>query len=109
MDLFRDVRAAVAFGHDALCKVNLFDSPRMFCDVYGLRPGQEQRAHAHEGSDKVYYVLEGIGRFQVGTQETEVGSGHAVWAPAGETHAVRNPGPDPLSLLVFMAPKPSRS
>ena len=106
MDVFKDARGAAAFAADKMKKVNLFDTTRMFCDVYGLEPGQEQTAHAHAGSDKVYFVLEGVGRFRVDADEHELGSGHAVLAPAGSSHAVRNPGPARLTLLVFMAPKP---
>ncbi len=107
METFKDARALAAYAADKMKKVNLFDSPRMFCDVYGLEPGQEQTAHAHAGSDKVYFVIDGTGSFHVGDQEREVGSGTAVWAPAGASHAVRNPGPARLTLLVFMAPKPA--
>jgi mannose-6-phosphate isomerase-like protein (cupin superfamily) len=106
MEVFRDARAAAAFAPDKMKKVNLFDTERMFCDVYGLNPGQEQTAHAHAGSDKVYFVLDGVGQFRIGDAERQVGSGHAVLAPAGASHAVRNPGPERLTLLVFMAPKP---
>ncbi len=106
MELFKDARAAAAFAPDKMKKVNLFETERMFCDVYGLTPGQEQTAHAHAGSDKVYLVLEGTGVFRIAEQERSVSSGHAVMAPAGASHAVRNPGPGPLVLLVFMAPKP---
>ncbi|GIW43665.1 MAG: cupin [Candidatus Binatia bacterium] len=100
------VEESVAFRPDKLCKVNLFESPRMFCDVYGLEPGQSQGGHVHEGSDKVYFVVSGEGRFQVGTEEQTAGAGTAVFAPAGTLHSVANPGPDRLVLLVFMAPKP---
>ncbi len=106
MDVFKDAHAAVAFAPDKMKKVNLFDTERMFCDVYGLNAGQEQTAHAHGGSDKVYFVLDGVGRFRVGDDEREVGAGTAVLAPAGASHAVRNAGPGRLTLLVFMAPKP---
>ncbi|MFQ5666697.1 MAG: cupin domain-containing protein [Candidatus Binatia bacterium] len=106
MDVFKDVRAATGFAAETMKKVNLFDTERMFCDVYGLHPGQEQTAHAHPGSDKVYFVLEGCGRFRIDNEERDVGSGYAVLAPAGARHAVRNPGPSRLTLLVFMAPKP---
>ncbi len=106
MDVFKDALAAAAFAPDKMKKVNLFDTPRMFCDVYGLNPGQEQTAHAHAGSDKIYYVLDGTGSFRIGDEERAVGRGYAVWAPAGSSHAVRNPGPERLTLLVFMAPKP---
>ena len=107
MEWCKDARAAAAFSPDKMKKVNLFDSPRMFCDVYGLEPGQEQAAHAHAGSDKVYFVLDGCGMFRVGDEEREAGTGQAVLAPAGSSHAVRNPGPGRLTLLVFMAPKPA--
>ena len=106
MDVFKDARGAAAFSAEKMKKVNLFDTERMFCDVYGLSPGQEQTAHAHTGSDKVYYVIDGTGRFRVGDEEREVGGGTAILAPAGASHAVRNLGPDRLTLLVFMAPKP---
>src|SRR5262249_12888070 len=106
MERFRDAQSAAQFAPDKMKKVNLFDSERMFCDVYGLNPGQEQTAHTHAGSDKVYFMLDGVGVFCVGSEEQRVGAGYAVWAQAGISHAVRNPGPAPLKLLVFMAPKP---
>ncbi|MBI3781880.1 MAG: cupin domain-containing protein [Deltaproteobacteria bacterium] len=87
-------------------KVNLFETERMFCDVYGLEPGQEQKAHAHAGSDKVYYVIDGRAVFRVDDTEQELGPGAVAFAPAGSQHAVRNAGPQRASLLVFMAPKP---
>lgn len=106
MDTFKDARGATAFSPDKLKKTNLFDTPRLFCDVYGLEPGQAQTGHTHAGADKVYFVLEGTGVFQVGDDERTLGPGHAVLAPAGAGHAVRNPGPARLALLVVMAPKP---
>ena len=30
------------FRPEKMSKVNLFETPRMFCDVYGLEPGQSQ-------------------------------------------------------------------
>ncbi|MBI4515101.1 MAG: cupin domain-containing protein [Deltaproteobacteria bacterium] len=107
MEVFKHAGSLAAFAPAKLQKVNLFDSERMFCDVYGLEPGQEQKAHSHAGSDKVYYVIAGSGRLQIGAESREVGAGHAVFAPAGSSHAVHNPGPERLTLLVFMAPKPS--
>ncbi|MCK6554304.1 cupin domain-containing protein [Candidatus Binatia bacterium] len=106
MEVFKDALGAVAFGPEKLRKTNLFDTPRMFCDVYGLEPGQEQAGHAHADADKIYFVLDGTGTFRVGDAERNLGPGHAILAPAGATHAVRNAGSERLALLVFMAPKP---
>ncbi len=95
------------FSAEGLQKLNLFQTPRFFADVYCLEPGQEQHAHAHAGSDKVYVVLEGRARVRVGDEERDLGPQEAALAPSGMPHGVRNPGPDRLALLVFMAPVPS--
>lgn len=106
MELFKDARQLAAFSPQKMKKVGLFDTERMFCDVYCFEPGQEQAGHAHAGSDKVYFVIDGRGHFTVGASQREAGAGTAILAPAGEAHGVRNPGPERLRLLVFMAPKP---
>jgi mannose-6-phosphate isomerase-like protein (cupin superfamily) len=96
-----------AFRPEKMQKINFFDTPRMFCDIYCLEPGQEQKRHRHEGADKVYFVLEGEGSFSVGAEEARLAPGTAVLAPSGEDHGVRNPGPERLVVLVFMAPNPN--
>ena len=88
-------------------KNGLFDSPHLFYDAYCLLPGQFQKVHAHEGSDKVYYVLSGTGCFTVGDEEEDLGEGQAVIARAGAPHGVRNETQEDLVLLVTMAPRPS--
>jgi mannose-6-phosphate isomerase-like protein (cupin superfamily) len=103
----RPIKEAISFSEEKLKKNALFDSQRLFYDLYCLLPGQHQKVHAHEGSDKVYYVLEGTGRFTVGSEEQDLPGGHAVIARAGEPHGVRNASGENLVLLVTMAPRPS--
>lgn len=97
----------LSFRPDKLNKVNLFDEPQLFLDVYCLEPGQEQKPHAHEGAAKIYYVLEGEGTFLVDGAEQTLGAGHAVLSPAGDPHGVRNDSAARLTLLVTMAPNPN--
>jgi hypothetical protein len=40
MDVFKDTAAHLSFSADKMKKVNLFDTERMFCDVYCFEPGQ---------------------------------------------------------------------
>jgi mannose-6-phosphate isomerase-like protein (cupin superfamily) len=101
------VPGRIQFRAEKMLKVGLFDTPRMFCDVYCLEPGQEQAPHVHEGADKVYYVIDGEGEFTLGSDQHRLGPGNVVLAPSLETHGVRNPGPERLTLLVFMAPNPN--
>lgn len=106
MDVFKEVTAHLRFAAEKMQKVNLFDTERMFCDVYCFEVGQEQTPHAHKNSDKVYYVIQGTARIRVAQDTQELGPGGIALAPAGADHGVQNPGPDRLLLLVFMAPKP---
>ena len=94
------------FDAAKLAKNALFASAHMFCDVYCLEPGQAQKVHAHDGSDKVYLVLDGIARVTIGDEEAELPAGTAVIARSGEPHGVRNASEARCSLLVVMAPKP---
>ena len=106
MEVFKDIAAQLRFAVEKMQKVNLFDTERMFCDVYCFEAGQEQTAHAHKASDKVYYVLQGKALIRVAEDTRELTAGGIALAPAGAEHGVRNPGPERLTLLVFMSPKP---
>ncbi len=101
-----DLVAKRRFSPEKMQKVALFETERMFGDLYCFEPGQAQQAHAHPGSDKVYVVLEGRARITVGGAERTLAPMQATIAPPGEEHGVVNDGPGRLVLLVFMAPKP---
>jgi quercetin dioxygenase-like cupin family protein len=105
MDI-RHVESCKVFSTEKMNKVNLFETDRMFCDLYCFEPGQQQRVHAHDGSDKVYYVLEGCGTFHIGGESEKLCTHSTVMAPAGVEHGVTNTSNDRLVLLVYMAPKP---
>ena len=96
----------VRFADGKMLKIPLFDSEKCFCDLYCLRPGQDQRVHTHEESEKIYVVLRGSGSFHIGGEECELSKGQAAIARAGEAHGVRNTGEEELVLLVFMTPRP---
>jgi quercetin dioxygenase-like cupin family protein len=106
MEVFQRVAEARQFAADKMKKNALFASERFFCDVYTFEPGQSQTGHRHAGSDKLYYVLDGVGDFRVDAESRTLDAGGVVFCPAGSEHAVSNPGPERLALLVFMAPPP---
>ncbi len=95
------------FAPEKMQKVGLFETPRLFCDLYCLEPGQTQKAHSHGDADKVYLVLEGHAHIQVGGDRYDLSAQEAVIAPAGSDHGVSNPGPGRLVLYVFVAQSPS--
>ncbi len=101
------VASQARFAGEKMQKIGLFETDRLFFDLYCLAPGQAQKVHAHAGSDKIYYVLSGRARVRVAAEEREVLSGQAVLAPSGSEHGVANAAGEPLTLLVFMAPRPA--
>ena len=102
----KNVFSQKAFNEQKMQKVNLFETERMFCDLYCFEPGQEQKTHTHAGADKIYYVLEGCGTFHIGGESRELREHSIVMAPADVEHGVVNTSGARLVLLVYMAPKP---
>lgn len=96
----------IRFSDEKMQKLPLFESVRYFCDLYCLKPGQDQRIHRHAESDKIYFVLRGRGLFHIAGEERELGEGEAVIAKPGEDHGVKNSTTENLVLLVFMIPRP---
>lgn len=104
---FVDARAAVRFAAEKMQKVNLFETPHMFCDVYCLEPGQAQKPHAHAEATKFYFVLEGRVRATLGAETRELGPGELAWSAPGEPHGVENLSGERAIVLVAMGPNPN--
>jgi mannose-6-phosphate isomerase-like protein (cupin superfamily) len=85
-------------------KSTLWQGGHLMVGINCLETNQVQKVHAHEGADKVYFVLEGRGLFTIDEQQVEAGAGMLVVAPAGKPHGVSNVGTERLSLLVTIAP-----
>ena len=107
MDVFKKVSEVAQFSSEKMKKNGVFETDRLFCDVYCFEAGQAQSVHTHDGSDKVYFVLEGKGMFHIGGELRELGKDEVALAPSGEPHGVENPGPERLKVLVVMSPRPS--
>src|SRR5207247_1548002 len=94
------VKDHVKFQPDKMAKIALATTVRAQLDLYCVAPGQAQKPHSHADQDKIYYVLEGRGRFRVGPDEQVVEAGEAVVARAGVEHGLVNDGAAPLVALV---------
>lgn len=96
------------FSPDKMSKSTLAQGEFLFAGLNSFESGQEHAPHAHQGQDKLYFILEGSGIVQVG-QETELlSAGDAAFAPSGVIHAIRNPGPQRLVVMAILAPPPRK-
>ena len=91
---------------DKMGKATLFESERLLVGLNGFEPGQVHQLHAHEGMDKLYYVLEGDGVFLLEGRELSMSAGDLMVAPDSVPHGIRNTGTGRLLVLAVLAPAP---
>jgi mannose-6-phosphate isomerase-like protein (cupin superfamily) len=105
--------AGVAFGHifagmkfdkANYVKKDILSSDKIHMGVLLFEPGQGQKSHTHAGSDKVYYVHEGVAKVTVAKETNDLGPGACAMARAGEPHEIWNKSRDRLIVVVFTAP-----
>ena len=94
------------FRPDKMAKIALATTPRAQLDLYCLEPGQDQKPHAHDDQDKIYFVLEGRGRVVLEGATETLEAGEAIVAPAGASHGIANDGTGRLAVLVIVTPPP---
>src|SRR5574341_1916330 len=101
MDAF-DLKSMARYQPDKMAKVDLAASPRLICGLNCFEPGQTQKAHAHAGADKLYYVLEGSGEFSVGAEKRVLKAGELLHVPEGLDHGVVNTGAGRLAVMIVI-------
>lgn len=106
MDLVKTIMDHTGARAEKHYKTTLWRSDTLLLGINCLEPGQVQKAHDHQDQDKFYYIIEGTGRFQLGTAQINAATGQVIWAPAGMVHGVTNDSDGRLTLLVGIAPAP---
>lgn len=103
------VRDHVRYDPGTMAKIALAATPRAQLDLYCVAPGQAQKPHTHHDQDKIYFVLQGRGRFTLDGVEERLDAGEAMVAPAGAEHGLLNDGEAPLLVLVVVTPPPTHA
>ncbi len=63
-------------------------------------PGVSIGEHRHEGTEEIYYVLEGHGTLIMDHQQSPVGPGDVSLVKSGHSHGIINTGQADLRLIV---------
>jgi ethanolamine utilization protein EutQ len=69
-----------------------------------IAPGQSSLLHFHQLSEETYYLLMGVARISIDSQEFELVSGQAVLILPGQKHQIFNPAFQDLEFLAICAP-----
>jgi quercetin dioxygenase-like cupin family protein len=91
---------------DKMGKSTIYQSARLMVGLNAFEPGQSHALHAHVGTDKMYYVLDGDGIFLLEGREMPMRAGDLLVAPDGVPHGVKNTGKGRLLVLAVLAPAP---
>lgn len=91
---------------DKMGKSTVFESERLLVGLNAFEPGQTHDLHAHEGMDKLYYVIDGDGTFLLEGRHLAMQAGDLMVAPEGVPHGIRNTGTGRLLVLAVLAPAP---
>jgi mannose-6-phosphate isomerase-like protein (cupin superfamily) len=78
-----------------------FFSTWAYVDHYILPPGASLGRHKHAGVEEIFYVVEGDGSVDVGSESAPIRKGAAVPILLNEAHAISNTGSADLELMVM--------
>ena len=105
MDVFK-LAEMIRYQPDKMAKVDVAASPRLICGLNCFEPGQVQKVHAHQGADKLYYVVEGSGEFSVDGEKRILSAGEVLYVPEGLEHGVVNTSGGRLAVMIVITPNP---
>jgi mannose-6-phosphate isomerase-like protein (cupin superfamily) len=77
---------------------------RMSLATETLFPGHHTQPHWHAQVEEIYYILQGEGRMEIGSEACAVRAGDAILIPLHRMHCLHNTGAGPLVLLCPCSP-----
>ncbi len=72
------------------------------CAQLTIPPGGSIGPHQHENEEELFIVLSGKGILTEDDKKEEITAGDAVLTGSGASHAVENPGTEPLELVAVI-------
>lgn len=84
----------------------IYDTPHAMAVVITLKPGESLRKHITP-VDVFFYVLEGTGAVEIGSEKQTVEKDHLVESPAMIPHRWSNESGAVFRVLVVKVPKPT--
>ena len=87
--------------HDFLTAEDAFGAGHLFSKTV-LPAGASIGEHRHEGEFEVYYILSGAAEVNDNGTLVMLGAGDTHLCASGESHAIRNPGPEALEVIMLI-------
>ena len=94
------------FNADKFLKKVPLDTDKIVFNTYYFKSRQFLPFHKHPATDELFYIVEGVGEFTVGSESMIVGPTSAVYGPANVFHGLVNSGEKEMVVISVQAPKP---
>ncbi|OQA91499.1 MAG: Cupin domain protein [Elusimicrobia bacterium ADurb.Bin231] len=94
------------FSAEKFLKKVPLDTDKIIFNTFFFKPRQFLPFHKHPSTDELFYVVEGIGEFTVGNEQTTVGPTSSVYSESDVFHGVVNSGDKDLVIISVQGPKP---
>ena len=108
-EMIREIKENMRGGSGQVELTHLFQPGEFkgrarLCARITLEPGCSIGLHEHQNEEEIYYVLSGQGLLAegAGRPEQALRAGDASLALGGQSHTIRNEGPQPLELLALI-------
>ena len=69
-----------------------------------VKPGEKTLLHVHAKSEEIYYIINGQGKMQLGSESLNINQGDSICIPPGTPHNIKNTGADNLKILCCCSP-----
>lgn len=94
------------FGKEKFLKKVPFDTDKIVFNTFYFKQRQILPFHKHPATDELFYIVEGIGEFTVGSEQIIVGPTSAVYGKSGVSHGLVNSSDKDLIIISVQGPKP---
>jgi len=94
------------FAAEKILKKVPLDTDKIIFNTFYLKPKQMLPFHKHPATDEMFFIVEGVGEFTVGNEQTIVGATSSVYGQAGVFHGVVNSGDHDMVMISVQGPKP---
>jgi len=100
------ISAIKEFTEDKLLKKVPLETDKIVFNTFFLKPRQILAFHKHPTTDELFFIVEGVGEFTVGDEQTAVGPTSAIYGPSNVFHGVVNSGDKDMIMISVQGPKP---
>ncbi len=66
-----------------------------------LQPSLSYEKHSHPDHEEVYYIINGSGHIQIGSENARFRDGDIIYIPEKKQHSITNDGTEMIEFLAF--------